>query len=365
MKRVLPVILALCLLLCACGGTPEETQPTTTAPAVTTAPTEPPQTTAPATEPPQETTQPQEALYHNPLTGEPCEEPWTVRPFAITLNNVPAALPHHGTTQADIIYECLVEGGVTRCLAIFSKMANVDKYGSVRSARNCFVDVAQAYDAIFAHAGGSTPALDYLDAIGWDELDALSGLGSDYFYRDQGRLSSGYDWEHTLFASGSDVIAFAKEKGYDLTREDGIDYGWTFAEDAAPDGETANKVIVNFWDGGKTTTMNYNAETGLYEGYEWGEDMIDGNTGEIVGFKNVLVLHSDTYMDGILTMMDLTGTGEGYFACGGKIVPIIWIHEENTDPFTYTLTDGTPLILGIGRSYVGIVPIESTVEYYE
>lgn len=359
MKRVLPVILILCLMLCACGSKEEAASAPTeqeTVPTQTTPPTQPEETTQPT-----ESTEPE--VNRNPLTGEPVDAPWTARPFAVTLNNTSAALPHHGTSQADIIYEALVEGGVTRCLAIFSDIAEVEVYGSVRSARHCFVDISRAYDAIFVHAGGSPGSLSYLEAIGWDDLDGITGAAVSYFYRDSARLKSGYSLEHTLFTSGPNLIEFATKKGYDLTRQEGIDYGLRFAEDGTPDGETANQIVLHFRSSGKTTTMTYNSETGLYEGYQLGKDMIDGNTGEVVGFQNVFAIFAKTTMEDIYTMMELTGSGDGYFACGGKIVPICWSRESDDSPFVYTLTDGTPLTLGIGTSYVGILPTGSPVNY--
>ena len=60
---------------------------------------------------------------------------------------------------------------------------------------------------------------------------------------------------------------------------------------------------------------------------------------------------------------NLEGTGDGYFACGGKIIPIKWIHENATDDFSFTLADGTPLVQGVGNSYIGICPLKSTVEW--
>jgi hypothetical protein len=60
---------------------------------------------------------------------------------------------------------------------------------------------------------------------------------------------------------------------------------------------------------------------------------------------------------------DLEGTGNGYFACGGKLVPIKWSRENATAPFVYSLEDGTPLTLGIGKSYVAVLPTGSPVEY--
>lgn len=363
MKRFLPVFLILCLLLGGCAGKPEETQPSTQPEtmAPTTEPTQP--TTEPATQPTTEPATEPVVRYRNPLNGEPIDAPWTERPFASTLNNIPQAMPHHGVSQADIVYECLVEGGATRCLAFFTHLADVEKLGSVRSARLCFVDLVRAYDAIFSHAGANKYAYQLMYQIDLDSLDALTGAAVPYYYRDQARLDAGYDLEHTLFTSGPDVMAFARDLGYETTRPEGIDYGFQFADEATPDGETANKIVVSFRDGGKTTTMNYNEKTGLYEGYQHGEDYIDANTGEIVSFKNVFVLHSDTTMFEGLALMELTGSGEGYFACGGKIVPIIWSRADDDAPFVYTLTDGTPLVMGVGHSYIAIIPISSYIEY--
>ena len=57
------------------------------------------------------------------------------------------------------------------------------------------------------------------------------------------------------------------------------------------------------------------------------------------------------------------GSGDGYYACGGKLIKIQWHHENPADPFTFTLEDGTPLVQGIGSSYIGICPLKSTVEW--
>ncbi len=363
MKRIFVIVIALCLLLCACTSQPEATEPPTQAPtdpAPTAPPTEP---TEPPTEPATEPTEPP-VFYRNPLNGEPIDAPWTKRPFASTVNNISYAMPHHGTSQADFLYECLVEGGMTRCLAVFSDIEQVEKLGSVRSARVCLVDIARSYDAIFSHAGANTYAYTEFREVDCDDIDALSGLGASYYYRDQDRLDAGYAIEHTLFTSGKDMIDFATEKGYSLTKSEPIDYGYVFADDATPEsGERAREILISFQEGGKTTKMTYNAQTKSYEGYEHDEDYIDGNTNKIVPFKNVFVLHSDTTYSEGLTFMELTGEGEGYFACGGKIVPIIWHRANYYDPFSYTLTDGTPLTLGVGHSYVAVIPYRGIVEY--
>ena len=198
MKRIAALLLAVMLLLTACAKTPDPTEPSTEA---TTAPTE---TTTEATTQPTETTQAPEAQYHNPLTGEPLEEPIMERPYAVVMNNIYDAQPMHGVGQADIFYEYMVDGlsgGITRCLALFTDVGQVEKIGSIRSARTYNISLARSYQALFAHAGGSTMADSLLKSGVANDLDA-GKASSNIFYRDQDRLNSGYALEHTMFTSG-------------------------------------------------------------------------------------------------------------------------------------------------------------------
>ena len=358
MKRIIPVLLALCLVLCACAAKPEPTEPATQPPATTQpvattdAPTTQPDATVPSTEP--------QNAYTNPLTGEAMATPYTGRPIAVTINNVDPALPHHGVNDAAMLFEMLVNDNATRCLAVFSSVEEVPSVGSIRSARFNFVDICQSYDAILAHAGGSEYVMgDVRSSI--DYLDAIVGAGASYFYRDESRLSSGYDYEHTLFTNSEMITGYANDKGYDLTVPEGTTYGLNFSENATPDGADASEVSFDFW--GKMTYMLYNADTGKYEYREYGMDLVDGNTGAAEAFKNVFVIMTTIYQDGVYHVADLDGSGDGYFACGGKIVPIRWHHEDADAPFTFTLTDGTPLVQGIGNSYFGIVDLDSDVEW--
>lgn len=369
MKRAFVLFLALLMAasLAACGGTPDETTAPTTVPETTAEPTTVPETTvpettaAPTTVP--ETTAPVviNYPYTNPLTGEGQMEEQMNRPYAVVINNIKAALPHHGVSQADIIYEMLAEGGITRCLAIFTDISDVEKLGSIRSARTYFIDLAEAYDAILVHAGGSNYAYEEFRKTGWAHIDGIQA-SSKYFYRDQARLNAGTAKEHTLFTTGADVIAAAEAKKTKTTRDEAMNYGLTFSENVDLGGDAASKVTVKFTKK-RETIMTYNPDTGLYEGYQQGGDYIDGNTGEVMTFKNVIVLHARTSSDGYRMFADLIGTGNGYFACNGETVAIKWSRKSAREPFVYTLADGTPIELGIGTTYVGILPNSSSVDF--
>lgn len=310
-------------------------------------------------------------LYQHPLTGEALAEPMTNQPVAVIINNIRQAQPLHGVGQADVICEIVAEGGggITRLLAVFTDLANVEKVGSIRSARTYMVDLARAFNrAPLVHCGYSDYARQDISRTNHPTLN--QSFHSSFFYRDQARKNAGYAQEHTLFATGEKLIQGLTEKGYDLVLEEGLDLGLQFQEDVALNGQTANKISFRFYsEGGKQTVLTYDEAQDVYFATQvWKtrtEKFADANTKEDVPFRNVLLLYSRTTSDGYRMFADLTGEGTGYYACGGQIVPIKWIREKETHPFTYTLEDGTPITLGVGKTYIGIVPTrypEITIE---
>ena len=361
MKRLFVLLLAVVMLLCACGSEPAETTGTTGE-----TPTE--GTTVQTPTEGTENTEPQpEALYHHPLTGEPLYAPYTGRPTAVVVNNIKACMPQSGLLGADMIYEIETEGGITRLLAIFTELEKVNNIGPIRSARTYFINLAASYDLPLIHCGGSVNALKgrYDDTnnlpVKWEHIDQR--FNGSYFYRDKDRRANGYAYEHTLFTTGEKLLAAIAKKGYDDTYEKGTDYGLQFADEINLNGETAKTVKVDF-RGSKSTTLTYDAELGQYKASQYGKNHIDENSGETVSYRNVLVLRAKQWIvkEGSYSRSyyNLIGEGEGYFACDGQIVPIKWSRKSVTDQFSYTLADGTPLTLGVGRSYIGIIHTSSS-----
>ena len=362
-KKLLPLCLALLLLLPACSGDKAEVTPTP--------PVEPTQVVTPTPEPsPMPNDGPE-----NPLTGMPISEEWVnSRPIAIMLNNLKAALPQQGQSQADIIYECLAEGGITRMLGVYQTVEGVGTIGSVRSSRPYYLELALGHDAVYLHAGGSEDAYADIKAWGVTALDCVRGPyegkapGSNLFWRDAERKKT-MSSEHTVVTNGETILNLFPTYTFRQEHQDGYSYVQAFADDGTPvNGETAGKIAVPF-SSYKTGVFTYDAETGKYLVEEYGKAYIDGNTGEQVGVTNVLVLKTAC---GIIKGDELghisvtvTGSGDGYFACGGKIIPIHWTKADRNSQYVYTTTDGKPLTLGRGSSYVNIVPLESAVTYGE
>ena len=114
----------------------------------------------------------------NPLTGEKVSEDKSdLRPYCVMINNHPDARPCVGLSQASIIYEALAEGGITRMMAVFNNVDGIT-VGSLRSARPYYISMAQAYDAIYIHAGGSEQAYSDIKSLGIDNIDGVRGARS-------------------------------------------------------------------------------------------------------------------------------------------------------------------------------------------
>jgi len=368
MKRIAALLVIVCLLLCGCDLLPKPTVPTdptettgstqSTNPTATTNPTNPTDPTEP--------TKPQPVYHRHPLTGELLENPWSGQICAVVMNNVQDSMPQCGVSQADILYELEVESGITRCLALFSDISKVEAIGSIRSSRTAFNSIAVAYDAPLIHCGGSSFALDsQYDATGdkianWEHVDEV--YNGQYFYRDVKRQNEGYAYEHTLFTKGESILQALKDKG--LYTPSTNSYGLLFSDKISLNGKKAEEVTITF-KGSKTSKFLYNAETGRYKMVQYGKDSVDGNTGEQITFKNVIALYTDQWRatNDIHVFYNTIGSGEGYLAMDGQIIPILWSRESLRSPFVYTLGDGTPISLAVGSSYIALVGSRHPISY--
>jgi hypothetical protein len=343
MKKLLPLLLAVTLLLTACGKLPQTSEATTSETATET---------------------PSPETLKNPLTGETVDsDRSSVRPYAVMLNNINVALPQCGVSQCDILYEVLAEGNITRLEGIFTKLDGVGAIGSMRSARPYYITIAQSYDAIYVHAGGSEQAYSDISSKNINDIDGVRGAyATKYFYRDKTRQK--YGIEHSMFTTGEKLLSCTQELGYRTDHDGTFDYGLTFSDSVDLGTETSPAATVNVSFGGiKDTGFSYHSDTGYYTAKEYGSDYIDGTTQTTVNFKNLVVLFADTSIvdDYGRRAVQLVGTGTGYFMVNGKSVPITWSHASESEPFVYEYKDGTPVTFGIGKTYIGVVPTGSNI----
>jgi hypothetical protein len=279
--------------------------------------------------------------------------------MAIMLNNRGVAQPQLGVSKADIIYETLVEGGITRMIAIYQDISGVGVIGSVRSARHYYLDIAQGHDAVYIHAGGSPQAYTAIAKRGITNIDGVNGGRQQIFYRDpERRKNMGY--EHSLVTSGELIARYLPTYGIRLEHGDDYECAMNFTDGAAiAGGEPATDIKVTF-SGAKSTSFTYDVSVGEYLVSQYNKAYTDGNDGSQLSVANILVLEAEINRipgdsEGRLDIK-MSGGGTGHYISGGEAIKINWAKKDATSQFTYALEDGTELLMARGRTYVCIAP---------
>ena len=301
----------------------------------------------------------------NPLSGLPVEEDISMnRPVAIMLSNIRESLPQIGISQADIIVEALVEGGITRLLAIFQDYSQLETVGGIRSARLYFVDIAQSFDAILVFAGGSPQANAAIRNRGITHADGVAGRFNDIFRRDSNRRQR-LGYLHSLVTTGDLLNRWFPEYGFRLEHEEDYEHTMIFDDDVIlTDGNEALDFSIYF-STGKSTTFRFDEELGVYHMRQFNRDIVDDRDSSLLAATNVLVLRtsvSNIPGDGQGRLaIETLGSGTGYFIHGGRYVEIEWSRESNSSPFEFTHLDGTPVVFGRGLTYICIIPLARDV----
>jgi len=304
--------------------------------------------------------------FINPLTGlMTANDISGKRPIAISVSNVQAALPSNATngiSQADIVYEMLVESGITRLVALYQDFSNVGVVGSIRSARHYTVEIAEAYDAIFIHAGASPLGFEEIENREITNLDAVTGVRAQIFSRDEDRIP-GYTVAnyHSVITSGARVAQWFPTYDFRKTHENDFRHTLFFTDRPIPMGEQASNVNIRFSQG-KSSSFRYEASQNAYYMSQFGSQFTDANDSTPVAFTNLLILEmpiSDLVGHGEgagRQDMSTVGRGSGYFVSGGNYVSINWFRQDKASQFIYTYENGDIIELGRGKTYIGIVP---------
>lgn len=311
-----------------------------------------------------------EPLYIDPLTGREADEGLSAqRPFAVMLNNLSKALPQVGVSKADVIYEIVAEGGITRMMAVFQELEGVGDIGCVRSARDYYVSLAAGHDAIFVHAGGSPQAYTALKGGGMPYLDFVNGpYGNSMSWRDQARKKSA-GFEHSLFTSSEKILDNFPEK-FPRTHSEGFEVGWTFDKEAPAGGQEAVKLTVPF-SNYKTGHFTYDEQSGQYliEQHINKKDVpyVDGAGGGQVSVSNVLVVYTDVNQvkgdDKGRMAVRTTGSGDGLLLRDGQLFEITWKRDSEKSCLSFWDKQGDPIPLAVGPSYINVVKTGSAVEW--
>ncbi len=307
------------------------------------------------------------------------------RPMGIMVENHLDARPQSGLSNADVIYEAVAEGGITRFLAVYYCL-DAKTVGPVRSARIYYVKLLEGYgqNPLYAHVGGAnTPgpadALGEIQDLGWDGYNDLNqfAVPYPYYYRDYERLPNRAT-EHTMYAATAKLWNYAK-KDRKLSNVDAKGNTWTkgftpwkFRDDAGAGsrGKVA-KVSFPFWSqfgGDYSVEWVYNSADNSYIRNNGGSPHIDKNTDKPLKAKNIVVVFADEspandgYPGGHL-LYDVVGSGDGLIFQDGKAAKISWKKPDEKQMIRFYDASGKELSLVRGQVFVEILPIGNKVTY--
>ncbi len=304
-------------------------------------------------------TEPVSTVY-NPLTGEYGYNESAVgkRPVAVMINNIEYSLPQYGIGSADYIYEVVVEGGITRLMAVFADYTSVPDLCSIRSCRYYYPIIAYGLDAIYCHWGADqTIAEETLNRLDIDRFDGGSSTYYDWlFLNDEQRLLE-YSREHTGYLKGSVLAEAIDYAGFRTELVNGARDAFTFAEGEDTlkiEGNTCNMFDVIFSES-YYSTFTYDEESKTYKKQHSGSSHMDSATDKQLSFTNVFVLETSVSMRGVGELMDVAlEGGTGYYISGGYAQPINWTKPAENENFVITDTNGQPITVNRGKCYFGI-----------
>ena len=291
------------------------------------------------------------------LTGEMIDEKVAKnRIIACMINNIDVAMPQSGIGNADIVYECVVEGGITRLMGIFQDYKKLTKLGPVRSARHYYVDIANEYDAIYTHFGQTKYATSEIKAIGIDTLSGLSALGGTVFYRDSARVAP-----HNAYTSGKGIKAGIKKSKYEkenILTDSRFDFNLEQQSLEDENAKKANKVTLRMNDYSKPW-FEYNKKKGTYYRWQYGNKHIDDQTGKQLSYENIIIQfanYSDIDHNGYQDI-DLVSSGKGYYVTEGKYIPIKWSKKSKNKMTNFYTMDGQDLKVNPGKTWISVFPV--------
>lgn len=239
-------------------------------------------------------------------------------PFMVIIENSKDARPQSGLNDADIVYETMAEGGISRFVALF-QTNDAEVIGPVRSLRPYFIDISEEYNLPFAHCGGSDEALTCVKSEGLMSMDEMTN--SSAYWRDSNRKAP-----HNLYTSSSKITNTINKKDFTNTPTCNLKFDKDYWSEASI--EACNYIDLPVNQYYKTS---YTFNNGKYYKIMDDEAATDKETGKPVGFKNVVIQLTKISLnkDGQHVDIDLDGSGEGFVLSNGKIKSAKWSKEKD------------------------------------
>ncbi|PIU33014.1 hypothetical protein COT04_02355 [Candidatus Shapirobacteria bacterium CG07_land_8_20_14_0_80_39_12] len=308
------------------------------------------------------------------------------RPLTVMVENHEESRPQSGLSKADVVYEAVAEGGITRFLAVFYCGAAAEEVtiGPVRSARTYFMDFASEYGdyPLYTHVGGANipgpaNALGRIGDYGWlakgNDLNQFS-LGFPVFWRDYERIGHPVATEHTMYSTSEKLWEVAQKRGLTNVDDEGNKWDatfsqWQFKEEAKLDerGEVA-RVEFSFWENNPEYAVRweYQKDNNNYLRFNNGQSLKDLNNDSQLQAKTVIIqlMKEKGPIDEVKHILYTTlGSGQALIFQDGQVIEGTWIKAKRQSRTKFTDSSGKEISLNRGPIWIEIVPVGGEVKY--
>ncbi len=307
------------------------------------------------------------------------------RPLGIMIENHENTRPQSGLSSADVIYEAVAEGGITRFLSVFY-CQDVGTVGPIRSARTYFLDFISEYGdfPLYAHVGGANQpgpadALSQIDSYNWGGYNDMNqfSIGFPTFWRDYNRLGHPTDTEHTMYSTTQKLWDYAKSsRGLSNVDKQGNSWNDKFVsysfkdDDSASERPATENVHLEFWSSMPNYSVDwiYDKASNLYKRVHGGQPHIDLDTKSQLTAKNVVALFmvqnnaNDGYENNVHLLYRTKGTGKASVFRDGKKIDATWRKDKRTSKTLLFDTDGNPIKFDRGLIWFSILPTDGVAK---
>lgn len=286
------------------------------------------------------------------LTGEPIEAGSLSRPaLSAKVDNHPSARPQVGLDEADIVFEELVEGGMTRYLAVWHSKLPAE-IGPVRSVRPMDPEIVSPFGGVFAYSGGQVRFIQMMEAA--PVYNAIHGQPDteSTFYRTSAKVAP-----HNVLVKAPELI----EQHLDRSAPPKMfDYAASLEESTAVlEGNPLASVNTRF-SGFSSPSWEWDGTQNKFVRFQTNGAADSASSGNQLAATNVIVLFVGIDVIEDIPTTRLVSQGTGYVATGGSIIEITWIKASPESPIVLSTQSGSPVLLGIGNTWIELLPNDSS-----
>ena len=288
-----------------------------------------------------------------PLTGVASADVVTRPALTVKIENSIDARPQTGLDQADMVWEEVVEGGITRFAAVYQSVVP-DKVGPVRSVRPMDADISAPMHGLIAFSGGQAGFVDEIKAAGVQIISM--DLGAKGFARTSARRAP-----HNVIGTPTTFWSLA-DAAHSASPAPQFTFATTAQQASAVASGTAVTTIDIRMSGVEHPVWTWSATQNAFLRSEGSTPAVT-STGVRLAATNVVVLRVQLANTGTTDPAGnpvpetiMTDSGAALVFSGGKQVAATWSKASVAQPVVLTGANGAPITLAPGTTWIELVP---------